>query len=85
MRNQLAAHRVFAGAGDIQLAFRLQQLQRIARGLRALLFCDGKYLVLEILLPHVEQGLAGHRRVALPVFFRHEVQYRLHQRAFARR
>ena len=85
VRNVLAAHRVFAGRGDIQLALGLQEFERIARGLRALLLRDGKDFVLEILLPHVKQGLAGHGRVALPVFFRHEVENRFHQRTLARR
>ena len=85
VRNQLAAHRVFAGAGDIQLALGLQQLQRIARGLRALLLGDGKDFVLEVLLPHVKQGLAGHGRVFLSLLLRHEVENGFHQRTFARR
>jgi hypothetical protein len=85
VRHVLAAHRVFAGRGDIQLAFRLQQLQRIAGAFRALLLRDGQDLVLEIFLPHVKQRLPGHRRVAFPLFFRHEVEHRFHQRTFARR
>ena len=85
VRNQLAAHRVFAGTGDIQLALALQEFERIARRFCALLLRDGKDFVLQVFLAHVEQGLASHGRVALPVFFRHEVEYRFHQRAFARR
>ena len=85
VRNQLAAHWVFAGAGDIQLALRLQEFERIARGLRALLLGDGQYLVFEILLPHVEESLAGHRRVLLSMLLRYEVENRFHQRTFARR
>src|SRR5208283_730269 len=81
----LTAHRVLAGGGDLQHAFRLQQLQRVGGAARAFLFGYGQNLVLQVFLPHVEQRLAGHGRVLLALLFRHEVQHRFHQRAFAGR
>ena len=80
--HQVAGGLVLAGAGDGQLAFRLQQLQGIRRILRAFLFRDSQYLVFEVGLAHVEQALPGHGRVLHPLFFRHQVQHRIHQRGF---
>ena len=55
MGQQAPCRRVFAGAGDSQNTFGLQQLQRIGRCVRALFLHDGQYLVLQVLLAHVEE------------------------------
>ena len=85
LRHQIAGGRVFSGAGNGQLAFRLQELQGVAGAARTLLLDDGENLVLEIRLAHVEKALPGHRRILDPLLLRHEGQHRIHQAGFARR
>ena len=84
MRNVPAGVRVFAGAGDGQHTFRLQQFQRIGRVMRALLLHDGQHLVLEVGFAHVKERLAGHGGVLNALFFGQEREHSLHQRTLAR-
>jgi hypothetical protein len=37
----------------------------------------------QVMLAQVEQALAGHGRVVDAVFFRHQIQHRVHQRRLA--
>jgi len=57
MREQAACRRVFARAGDSQLALALQQLQGVGGPLRSGLLHDGQHLVLQVAFAHVEQRL----------------------------
>ena len=82
LRNEIAGHRVFAGAGDGEFAFGLQQLQGIAGAGSALFFHYRQRLVFQVGFAHVEQALAGHSAVFHFVFFGHEGQHRVHQAAF---
>ena len=77
--------RVFARARDGELAFRLQELQRIARFLRAFFLHDREHLVFEILLAQVVEALPGHGAVLHALLFREHREHRLHERGFARR
>ena len=79
MRAQTARVRVLAGRGDAQLAFRLQQLQRVGGAACALLFRDGQDFMFQILFAHVKQRLPGHRRVLHPVLCGNKGQHRIHQ------
>jgi hypothetical protein len=81
--HELAGLGVFAGRGDGQLPFRLQQLQRVARPVHAFLLGDGEDFVLEVHLSHVEQALSGHRRVHDPILGRHPLQHRIHEGGLA--
>ena len=76
--------RVLAGRGDGQLTFGLEELQGVGGPLGTLLFGDGEYLVGQIGLPHVEEALAGHRRVGHPLLGRHQLENRIEQRGLAR-
>jgi hypothetical protein len=76
--------RVLPGARDRELALALEELQRVARSLRAFLFDDGEDLVSQVRLAHVEERLARHRRVLDALLFRHEGQDGLHQRRLPR-
>jgi hypothetical protein len=79
VRDMTARFRVFAGRGDGQHALGLQQLQRVGRRVRTLLFDDGEHLVLEVGLAHVEERLPGHGGVLHPMLLGQERQNRLHQ------
>ena len=56
VRHELARARVLAGRGDRQLALALQELQRVARALGALLLDDGEDLVLQVLSRPCRRG-----------------------------
>src|SRR6185503_18413373 len=71
VRDESAAG-LFRGRRDRQAAVRLQELQRVARSLRADLFRDGEDLVLERARAHVEERLTRHGRVDVLVLVGHE-------------
>jgi hypothetical protein len=83
--DQPARLRVLARRGDRELALALQELERVARALRALLLDDRQDLVREVVLAHVEERLPGHRRVLDPLLVGEEGEHRLHERGLARR
>ena len=78
LRHQVARGRILAGRCDSELAFGLQQLERVAGAAGAFLFDDGEDLVLEVGAAHVEQRLPGHGRVFHALFFGHHRQHRIH-------
>ena len=80
----LPVRRIFAGRRDRELPFALQELERIARLLRAFLFADREHLVLERGALHVEQRSTRHRRVPHAFFFGHEREHRIHECRLAR-
>ena len=83
LRFHPARVRVFAGARDGEFAFRLQELERVARFLRAFFLHDRQHLVFKILLAQVVEALAGHGRVLHALFFREHGQHRFHERRFS--
>jgi len=76
---ELARLRVLARRGDGELALALQELERVARPLGALLLDDGEHLVGEVGLAHVEERLPGHGRVLDPLLLGHEGEDGLHE------
>ena len=80
LRDEPAGVRVFPRRRDRQLAFRLEELQRVAGALGSLLLDDGEDLVAQaLLLGEVEERHAGQRRVLLALFLGHEIQDGFHQ------
>lgn len=76
---------IFAGRGDDEHPFGLEEFQGIGRPARAFFLGEGEDLVLEIGLAEVEETLAGHCRVGDAHLFGHHLKHRFHQRRFARR
>jgi len=70
---------IFAGGGDGEFAFGLEEFQGVAGSLGAFFFGDGKDLVFEVGLSHVEERLTRHGRVLDPVFRRDEGEHGVHQ------
>ncbi len=79
-----AGLRVLPRRGDRQLAFGLEELQGIGGPLGALLLGHREHLVREVRLAHVEEALAGHRRVGDALLLGHQGQHRVQQRGLAR-
>jgi hypothetical protein len=79
MGHQLPRLRILPRRRDLQLPLALQNLERVRRPRRALLFDDGQHLVRQLGLAHVKERLPRHRRVLHPLLLRHKRQYRLHQ------
>ncbi|PHM30165.1 hypothetical protein Xsze_04367 [Xenorhabdus szentirmaii DSM 16338] len=69
---------VLARACHGQLAVTLQQLERIGRLPYPFFFGDSQYLMLQVGFTEVEQALAGHGAVLDALFFRYQVEHRLH-------
>ena len=84
MCDEATARRVLARRRDRELLLGLQELERIARALRALLLDDREHLVPQVEVAHVEQRLPRHRRVLHLFLVGDEGEDRFHQRRLAR-
>ena len=62
-RLHAAGVRVFAGRGDGEFLFGLQELQGVGGFLGSFLFDNGEDFVFEVFLAEVVEALAGHRGV----------------------
>jgi hypothetical protein len=85
MRHEFSSRWIFAGAGDCENRFALQQLQGIGCPLCAFFFHDGQDFVFKIRLAHVKERLARHCGVLHALFFGHQCKHGFHQRALSRR
>jgi len=84
LRHQPSRVRVLARACDREHALALQELERIARPLRALLLHHREYLVPQVLAAHVEEALSRHGRVLDALLFRYEAEHCVHERRLSR-
>ena len=80
LRDHAPALRVFAGAGNGQLAFALQELQGVAGAFGPLLLHNGEHLVLQVAVAEIVKALAGHGAVFDALLLRHKVQNGVHER-----
>ena len=86
LRDEPSRLRVLAGGGDRELAFGLEELQRVAGLLRAFLLGDGEDLVPEALaLAEVEERLPREGRVLLALLLRDEAEDGFHEGRLPRR
>ena len=73
----------FAGGHDRQVAFTLQELERVTGITNSGLFGDGQDLMPQVHVGRVVQTLAGHGTASELVFRWHEAQDGIHQRRFS--
>ena len=78
-----AALFVFAGRGNGEFTFGLQELEGVARLFRAFFFDDGEDLVFQVGLAEVVEALTGHSRVFDAFFLGYHRQHGFHEARFS--